>query len=212
MKQGLIAVPVMAAALMAAGAVQAQQQPQTEGNWLVRARAIYIMPQGSSDPGLVPQDAVTLNNVVAPEVDISYFFTKNIAAELIATYPQQHNVNLAGTGNIGTVKHLPPTLLLQYHFLPEGQFCPYLGAGFNYTKFSDVSLNAAGVGPLFLDSSSTGGALQAGMDIKISGNMYFNVDVKKIWIGIDVKTAAGVKVTHLNLNPWVPGVGLGWRF
>ena len=212
MKQGLIAVPVMAAALIAAGAVQAQQQPQTEGNWLVRARAIYIMPQGSSDPGLVPQDAVTLNNVVAPEVDISYFFTKNIAAELIATYPQQHNVNLAGTGNIGTVKHLPPTLLLQYHFLPEGQFRPYLGAGFNYTKFSDVSLNAAGVGPLFLDSSSTGGALQAGMDIKISGNMYFNVDVKKIWIGTDVKTAAGVKVTHLNLNPWVPGVGLGWRF
>ena len=47
MKQGLIAVPVMAAALIAAGAVQAQQQPQTEGNWLVRARAIYIMPQGS---------------------------------------------------------------------------------------------------------------------------------------------------------------------
>lgn len=213
MKKAWMQVPVMAAALLAAGAVQAQAQgQQTEGNWLVRGRAIYIMPQGSSDPGLVPQDAVTLNNVVAPEVDISYFFTKNIAAELILTYPQQHDVNLAGTGKIGTVKHLPPTLTLQYHFLPDGQFRPYVGAGFNYTKFSDVNLNVAGVGPLFLDSSSTGGALQAGMDIKISGNMYLNVDVKKIWIGTDVKTATGVKVTHLNLNPWVPGVGLGWRF
>ena len=212
MKLSLIRSSLVAAALFGAGGVYAQQAPQAEGNWLVRARVVDIIPNKSSDAGLVAQDAVTLNNVVAPEVDITYFFTKNIATELILTYPQQHDVNLAGTGKIGTVKHLPPTLTLQYHFLPEGQFRPYVGAGFNYTKFSDVNLNVTGVGPLFLDSSSTGGALQTGMDIKLSSNLYLNFDVKKLWIGTDVKTAAGVKVTHLNLNPWLPGVGLGWRF
>jgi outer membrane protein len=208
MKLRLIQSTLLVGALLSAGGACAQQ---AEGNWLVRVRAVDIIPDKSSDAGVTVQDAVTLNNVVAPEVDISYFFTKNIAAELILTYPQQHDVNLSGA-KIGTVKHLPPTLTLQYHFLPDAQFRPYVGAGFNFTKFSDVNLNVAGVGPLFLDSSSTGGALQAGMDIKLSGNMYLNFDIKKVWIGTDVKTAGGVKVTHLNLNPWLPGVGLGWRF
>ena len=207
MKSVTIRNAALATALLAATGVHAQQ---TDGNWLVRARIIDIMPNHSSDAGAVPQDAVTLNNVVAPEVDVTYFFTKNIATELILTYPQQHDVNLAGTGKIGTVKHLPPTLNLQYHFLPDGDYRPYVGAGINYTKFSDVNLNAGG--PLYLDSSSTGGALQAGIDIKLSGNMYLNFDVKKLWIGTDVKNAAGVKITHLNLNPVLPGVGLGWRF
>ncbi len=200
---------VLAGTLLAATGVSAQQQ--AGGNWLVRGRIVNIMPQHSSDAGVTAQDAVTLNNVVAPEVDISYFFTRNLAAELILTYPQQHDVNLAGTGKIGTVKHLPPTLTLQYHFLPDGQYRPYVGAGFNYTKFSAANI-VAGV-PLAVDSSSTGGALQAGIDIKLGSNLYLNFDVKKVWIGTDVKVAAtGAKVTHLNLNPWLPGIGLGWRF
>ena len=207
MKVHWIRVTLFAATFLAGSCALAQQ---TEGNWLVRARVIDIMPEHSSDAGLVPQDAVTLNNKVAPEVDFSYFFTKNLAAELILTYPQQHDVDLAGTGKIGTVKHLPPTLTLQYHFLPDGQYRPYVGGGINYTKFSDVNLNAGG--PLFLQSSSTGGALQAGMDVKMGDRWYLNVDVKKLWIGTDVTTATGVKVTHLNLNPIVAGVGVGWRF
>jgi outer membrane protein len=209
MKQATIFAVALGAALLAATGAQAQQ---TQGNWLVRARVIDIVPENKSDAGLVPADAVTLNNVVAPEVDFTYFFTKNIAAELILTYPQKHDVDLAGVGQIGTVKHLPPTLTLQYHFLPDGQYRPYIGAGINYTRFSSVNLNVAGVGPLYLESSSTGGALQIGMDIKLSGNMYLNFDLKKLWIGTDVTTGTGAKVTHLNINPWLPGVGLGWRF
>ena len=42
--------------------------------------------------------------------------------------------------------------------------------------------------------------------------MYLNFDLKYLWIGTDVNTQAGAKLTHLNINPWVPGVGLGWRF
>ena len=53
-----------------------------------------------------------------PELDISYFFTPNIAAELVLTVPQEHRVYLNGT-DIGSFKHLPPTLTLQYHFMPQ---------------------------------------------------------------------------------------------
>lgn len=197
-------------ALMVAGHVQADQ-----GDWLVRIRAIDIQPRNQSDPipGLgVPADAITLNDKWAPEVDFSYFLTKNLALELILTYPQEHDVFLSGT-RIGTAKHLPPTLTVQYHFIPEGKFRPYLGAGINYTHFSDVNLNVPGVGALTLDKDSWGTALQAGFDVEIRKGKFINFDIKKIYIDSDVKLAAnGAKVSHIKLDPIVVGVGFGWRF
>jgi outer membrane protein len=131
---------------------------------------------------------------------------------LILTYPQRHDVSLNGT-KIGTAKHLPPTLTVQYHFFPDGKFRPYLGAGINYTHFSDVNLNVPGVGQLDLGRSSWGGALQAGIDVEIGKNKFINFDVKKIYIGTDVKLAAtGATVSHVRLDPVVLGVGFGWRF
>ncbi len=129
-----------------------------EGPFLVRLRAVYISPADKSDaiPALgVPADAITVSSKTIPEVDISYFFTKSFAAELILTYPQEHDVELMGT-NIGTFKHLPPTLTLQYHFIPDGAFRPYVGVGVNLTFISDVNLAVPGVGALDLESSSVG--------------------------------------------------------
>jgi outer membrane protein len=84
---------------------------------------------------------------------------KNIAAELILTYPQKHDVELGGT-DIGSVKHLPPTLTLQYHFNPTGTVRPYVGLGVNYTRFTSVDLDAGSVlggsVPLKIDRSSFG--------------------------------------------------------
>lgn len=193
-----------------AGYAQADQ-----GDWLVRIRAIDIQPRNQSDPipGLgVPADAISLSDKWAPEVDFSYFLTKNIALELILTYPQEHDVFLSGA-RIGTAKHLPPTLTAQYHFIPDGKFRPYLGAGINYTHFSDVDLDVPGVGPLALDKDSWGAALQAGFDVEIYKDKFINFDIKKIYIDSDVKLAAnGAKVSHIKLDPIVVGVGFGWRF
>lgn len=191
------------------------QSQADQGDWLVRIRAIDIQPRNQSDPipGLgVPADAITLSDKLAPEIDLSYFLKKNIALELILTYPQEHDVSLNGV-KIGTAKHLPPTLTVQYHFIPDGKFRPYLGAGINYTHFSDVDLNVPGVGQLALEKDSWGGALQAGFDIEIHKNRFINFDVKKIYIGSDVKLAAnGAKVSHIRLDPVVIGIGFGWRF
>lgn len=186
-----------------------------KGDWLVRVRAIDIVPEHKSDAGTgvlagIPADAITLNDKWAPEVDFSYFLTKNVALELILTVPQQHDVRLAGVGKIGTAKHLPPTLTVQYHFLPDEKYRPYVGAGINYTRFSGVNINAAGLS-FDLDNSSWGGALQAGIDIAVGPKTFVNFDVKKLWIDTDLKQA-GTTVSHLNLNPWVVGVGFGWKF
>ncbi|MFZ5511796.1 MAG: OmpW/AlkL family protein [Pseudomonadota bacterium] len=216
MKRGLCWV------LLAMSSAAAFPALAAEGNWMVRARAVYLDPanrseagSGALDPTLLPGDAIHINSKTIPEVDISYFFTKNLAAELILTYPQKQKVAITSgplQEPIGSFKHLPPTLMLQYHFLPEGQFRPYVGAGINYTRISSVRLrsNVAGA-DLDLERDSWGGALQAGFDYKLGENLYLNVDVKKVYIEADVKLA-GAKVSKVNVDPLLVGIGLGWRF
>jgi outer membrane protein len=184
-----------------------------ESPWLVRVRAVNIDTANKSDQVLSSgaEDRITVSNKTIPEVDISYFFTPNWSAELILTYPQKHDVALDGT-NIGSFKHLPPTLTLQYHFLPAAQFSPYVGAGVNYTRISNVDLNAAGI-PLQLEKDSWGFALQAGVDYKIDKNWSLNLDVKKVQIRSDLNAAAtGARVSEVKVDPWLVGVGVGYRF
>jgi len=197
------------AALIAAGlSIPAFAQSAPEGDWMVRVRAVNIDTANKSDaiPGLAGEDDIHVSDKVIPEVDISYFITPNIAAELILTYPQEHNVSLNGT-KLGTVEQLPPTLLLQYHFMPEGQFRPYVGVGINYTVFTNDEL----VMGLETDNDSVGLALQVGMDVQLAPQWFLNVDLKKIKMGTDV-SINGDKITHLDIDPWLFGVGIGYRF
>jgi len=204
----------LALMVMAAGAASTAAQAD-EGPWLVRARAVrlHMADQSEAIPSLgVPSDAIQANDKTIPEIDITYFFTKNIAAELILTVPQKQDVTLSGA-KIGTFKHLPPTLTVQYHFLPDGMVRPYVGAGVNYTRISSVALNVPGVGDLDLESSSLGGALQVGVDVKVADNLFVNLDVKKVWISSDVMLkSTGAKVSSVTLDPIAFSVGIGYRF
>lgn len=205
-------VVALLGALALATVPAAAQQP-AEGKFMVRVRALSLSPADKSDaiPSLsVPADAITVSSKIFPEIDVSYFFTKNIAAELVLTYPQQHDVELSGT-KIGTFKHLPPSLLVQYHFLPDGKFRPYIGAGANLTLISDVQLAVPGVGALDLEDSSVGVVGQLGADFKVGPKHFINVDVKKVTIGSDV-LAGGNKVSAVKVDPFLVSVGFGIRF
>lgn len=208
MKKQLIA-PAIAALLctLAAGTATAQSAA-AEGPWMVRVRAVHLDSANKDSTGL----NLSVNDKWLPEVDISYFVTPNIAAELILTVPQKQDVTLSGA-KIGTFKHLPPTLTVQYHFLPDGMVRPYVGAGVNYTRISSVALNVPGVGDLDLESSSLGGALQVGVDVKVADNLFVNLDVKKVWISSDVMLkSTGAKVSSVTLDPIAFSVGIGYRF
>ena len=198
MKKNLLAVAVLCA--LTSGAAFAQQ---AESPWLVRVRAVHLDSANKDSTGL----GLSVNNKTIPEVDISYFFNKNVAAELILTVPQKHDLSSSVLGGrIGSLKHLPPSLLLQYHFDAPG-FKPYVGAGVNYTRFSNVNLPAG----VDIDRNSWGGALQVGVDIPLSKNLYLNFDVKKVYIKTDV-FAGGAKQGTFKVDPVLVGVGLGWRF
>lgn len=189
--------------LMGANAM-AQETP-----WMVRARAVYIDPADKSGQvgGTGATDRISVSTKTIPEFDVSYFFTPNIAAELILTYPQKHDVKLDGA-KIGTFKHLPPTLTAQYHFAPGADIQPYVGAGVNYTRISGVDLLGGKGG---LEKDSFGFALQAGVDFKLDKNWTINLDVKKVQIRSDV-TISGAKASDVKVDPLLIGVGVGYKF
>jgi outer membrane protein len=182
---------------------------QPQGNWMVRLRSTYLDMRTSSDPvgGAGASDRIGVNSKWIPEFDVTYFFTPHIATEIVLTIPQKQDVTLDGN-RIGTFKHLPPSALLQYHFIPEGRLRPYVGAGVNVTRIwgGDVPNNA-----LKLDRWSVGPVLQIGMDYKLTRNWFLNADVKKVWLATDVK-AGGMKVSEVTLDPWMFSVGVGYRF
>lgn len=191
-----------------AATVTTTASAQAAGDWWVRARAVNLDSANKDTTGL----DLNVNNKVIPEVDISYFFTPNVAAELILTIPQKHTI-YAGNAKIGTLKHLPPTLTAQYHFTPGAAIRPYVGAGINLTLFSAVEFEPAVVTALnpSIKKSSVGLALQAGVDFELSKTMTLNVDVKKVQIGTDVKSN-GTKVGEFKVDPLLLGVGVGFKF
>lgn len=127
--------------------------------------------------------------------------------------PQKQTLS-AGETEIGSFKHLPPSLTLQYHMemapiAGVAGIKPYVGAGVNYTRISAVSL-PPGV-DVDVERDSFGPVLQAGVDIPLAKNLYFNIDVKKAYIRTKV-SANGTNLGTFKIDPLLLGVGLGWRF
>jgi len=206
------------------------------GDWVVRARVVNINPDESSDLGKTVNKNVApvmsngaelkVDSNTIPELDISYYITKNIAAELILATGSKHDVSVSNEPGafvpnqlLGSVDVLPPTLTVQWHFNPDQTIDPYVGAGINYTAFLDRKLNVR-QGPLAgskikVDSDSWGWALQAGVDINLKDGWLINADVKYITLDTDVKLKTGgswTKIDDLDINPWVFGLGIGKKF
>ncbi|MFN7054872.1 OmpW/AlkL family protein [Hyphomonas sp.] len=222
----------LASALMAgvamtgfAGLAEAEDNP-----WMVRARVIGVMPDESGKLSVGNtnlQGGVDISDQYVPELDITYFFTRNIAAELIlgvtphdvratrVTVPGAlTNANI----DLGDVWLLPPTLTLQYHFHNDSRWTPYVGAGVNATFFFNEDAGPVADGIDY--KSSFGPALQVGVDYDLDGvpgGWALNLDIKKVWISTDVTvdftTALGAKVkADVDINPLIVGVGLGYKF
>lgn len=189
-------------ASLSAGAFAAQ------GDIIARLRITDVNPQTSVNDTLQALN-VDVNNDTIPELDFTYMLTNNIGAELILG-TSKHDIT-AGGAKIGSVKVLPPTLTLQYHFNPEGQFRPYAGAGINYTRFYGFK-DDSGLG-LSIKKNSFGPALQVGIDMPLTKDVFLNLDMKKIWIKTKVDSSvAGGNVGTLDINPLVTSVGIGMKF
>ena len=205
---------VAMAAVASLTPVMAQAQAE-ENPWMLRVRAVDLLFQNGQTQSVQALDIKAKNQWI-PEFDVSYFFTKNIAAELVLTWPQQVNINAnlgSGVQNVGKITALPPSLLAQYHFTDLGAFKPYVGLGVNYTIFGNRA-NFPGLGnSVTVNQSSVGVVGQIGMDYMFDKNWGMNVDLKYATMSTDVKTVAGgTNLGTLTLNPWMPAVGVTYKF
>lgn len=239
---------LIVAVISAIAAVPAIAQDQ--GNWQFRFGAGYIATDTGNDDlvfeGTRLDDfRIDVDDQAGLVFDLTYFLSPNWAVELLASAPFEHEIDGAGAlgalGEIGDTKHLPPTLSLQYHFLPNQTFRPYVGAGLNYTLFFDDSTNAGlheGVvatanGALGTDFSggstnlsiddSFGLGLQAGVDVDVTESWFWNFSVRWIQINVDadLKTTTfdpnGIDTLFrssidTDIDPFVFSTQVGFRF
>ena len=176
-------------------------------HYVVRVRGIFVMPTESFDDRLVgngkPNPAVS-NNFI-PELDLEYYFTKNISAEVIAGVTH-HTIKL--NGNLeGSTYILPPSITLKYHPIPSAKISPYVGAGVELTFPFNYHLNGV---PDFKVDQSFSWAAQAGADIRFKDNIYFNIDYKYLNMDTEIRIA-GVRY-KADLNPHLFALGVGYRF
>ncbi|WP_459211620.1 OmpW/AlkL family protein [Aquimarina rhabdastrellae] len=194
----------------------AQEQESTTNKWQARFRILSVIPDESASIEAIGGD-VDISTAFVPEVDFTYFFSKNWAMELILA-TTKHDVEAVSTAvgdiDLGSVWLLPPTLSLQYHY-PAGKFKPYAGVGLNYTIFY-----GADEGPIANEVSyedTFGLSLQAGIDYMLTDKWFLNFDIKKLFLQteatVNATSALGATVkADVDINPWIVGIGAGIKF
>ena len=219
----------LAAGLCATSAVQA------EIGISLNVGPILVSPDSGESE--LDQDA-TLSVGVDSNTQLGLIFdipiNDNIVVEVVAATPFEHDITgetgLAGaaTSEIGSTKHLPPTVFAQYHFgRPDAVFRPFVGAGLNYTIFFEEETGTglrnalAGLGvtadqdvDVELDDS-VGIALQGGFNYMLSED--WTVNAMLSWI--DINTDADIKVdgvskltSEVEIDPLVFFIGAKFDF
>jgi len=223
---------------MSSGSALAYQK----GDMIARAGAAVVDPQEDSDtlalngtpipdavPGTAPATAGVDSNTQLG-LTFVYMLSDNIGVEVLAATPFSHNItaNLGAVGTVdaGEVKHLPPTVSVQYYPLAsDSALQPYVGLGLNYTVFFDEKVaseldavtSSLGLGKaksLEVDDSF-GLAFQLGCDFAINDQLVVNAAVWKIDIDTTAtfKYANGSKIEgDVAIDPMVYMVGVGYKF
>jgi len=195
------ALVVAAAAMTFAHTAQAADDKR----WMVRAGVSQIVP--NSDNGMLTAGDIEVDNQVGPSVNLAYYFTPNLAVDVLAALPFRHDFSLNGQP-AGDVQHLPPTVTFQYHFLPGAKIQPYIGVGANFTLFMDEQVN--GGGDLQLDPSF-GLAAQVGVDVPVNDRWVVGFDARYIDIDSDA-SLNGQSLGTINIDPIVYSLNIGYRF
>lgn len=187
----------------------AMAQPAFAQEWFVRAGATYVGP--SSDNGNLAGLPADIDSDTQMGITFGYHLNPNVAFELLAATPFSHSVSLQGLGKVAEFNQLPPTLNVQYYFLPNGKVSPYIGAGLNYTMVYDVDAVGALAGQNLEIDDSWGMDAQLGLRINFSNHWDMTIDARYIGIDADVKLN-GVNIGTAEVNPMVYSLLVGKRF
>ena len=181
------------------------------GDWLIRVGTHYVDPKSDN------HDLVDVDGALGMTFNATYFFTSNWAVEVLAALPFSHDINgtstLGFTGKVAETKHLPPTVSMQYHFLPGSRWRPYVGAGVNYTIFFEEDTTGPLDGSDLKLDDSIGFSAQVGIDVDVTPRLYLNAEVRYMDIDTDVKLDGNdlPMGKTVEIDPWAIGLNLGFR-
>ena len=183
---------------------------QSKGDWTLGVGVHQVNPKsdnGTLAGGTLPLD---IDSDVKPTITFEYFLRDNLGLEVLAALPFKHDIAVDGVGTVGSTKHLPPTVSLQYHF-GQGKVKPFVGAGVNYTKFFSEETSGALEGADLELSASWGLAAHAGVDFKVGDKGAIRVDAR--WIDIDSDVSVeGQDLGTVNIDPLVYGAAYVFSF
>lgn len=171
---------------------------------------------GISGIGVPPgADAVT-NDATTIIFVYERLFTPQVGLEFVLGIPPTIRARATGSvaflgDNVLSAKNVAPTVLLNYHFFSPGDtWRPYIGAGINYTHFSNVKSSLA---PDVKMSNSTGLALQAGLNYAITKDIGLFASIAKINVKSKVVAVSStVLTTTVDFRPIVYSAGLSYQF
>ncbi len=215
------------AILTATSVIATGAQAYEAGNFIVRGGATQVSPNVDSgllkaNGGSVATAKVDVDSDTQMSLSLTYMFTDHLGLEILAATPFQHTLKgkggISNLGSFAEVKHLPPTVTLQYYPLEvNSKFQPYVGVGINYTTFFSEDFKSSGKSQGFNDlelDDSWGLAGQIGFDYDLGNNIALNGSVRYI----DIDTTATFKGENtkykidVELDPWVYTVGVAYRF
>jgi outer membrane protein len=195
---------------IAIGSAAAPAFAQEAGDWTLAIGAHQVNPK--SDNGSLAGGTldVEVGSDIKPTITAEYFIRDNLGIEVLASWPFDHDINIKGLGRVGSTKHLPPTVSLQYHF-GSGKVKPFVGAGVNFTLFMSEETTGALAGSDVSLSNSYGLATHAGIDFEISERSSIRVDAR--WIDIDTDVELnGTDIGTVNIDPLVYGAAYVIKF
>lgn len=197
---------IFCAAVMLGAAVVNTGMAMDQGDWLIRAGVTNVDPKSNN------HDVVSVDSATSVTFNFTYMMTANWGVEVLAAYPFKHDIYLVDGPKVGSTKHLPPTVSLQYHFAPASTFQPYIGFGVNYTYFFSENTTGALQGVNLNLDDSWGLAGEVGADIMLSEQWFLNLSAR--WIDIDTKARLdGEELPGtIKIDPFVYGANIGFRF
>lgn len=212
-RQGAAIGPVIGLAMMFACSGVAWAAP---GDLLLRVGAAHVAPNDDSGElaGLAGA-RVGVDSTSSLGITLSYMFGERLGVGVLAAWPFEHDIVgrgvLDGAGTVATVKHLPPTVTLQYHFVPEATVRPFVGAGINYTRFFSEKTEGLGGIDIALDDS-WGWAAEVGVDVDVTADWFLSGQIFYLAMDTKAELGGGLGGIAVDIDPWVFVASIGRTF
>lgn len=200
---------------------------QTAGSWQWKLGVNTIRPSvsgGALTAPSLPNTLLDVRSATSLIASATYFYTDHFSVEAFAGLPYEHDIvgagSVAGTGKLGTVKQVSPTVMAQYRLgSPRATLRPYLGLGVSYAYF--YGEKGSGALTALTNPGSTATRLSVDAAWGVTAQLGATIQVGKGWqldaavLKTQLKTTARLgtgQTSSPRLDPLAANLSIGRAF